>query len=90
MGAGLALLSGLNTYRSRGLDGPVLAPGGMELVDLRRGEPVFRLPVELWTEAGLPMTQNPFFVAAEGAGLRFWFAPEDDRTRLFAFDVRPR
>ena len=90
VGEGLALCSGLNTYRPRGPDGPAFALGGVELVDLRRGNAVFQLPVELWTEDGKPMTQNPFAVAAQGNGLRFWFAPEDDRTRLFTYDVRPR
>jgi hypothetical protein len=90
VGDGLALCSGLNTYRPRGPQGPVFALGGVELVDLRRGHPVFALPVELWTEDGKPMTQNPFAVAAQGNGLRFWFAPEDDRTRVFTYDARPR
>ncbi|MGG5818704.1 DUF6454 family protein [Falsiroseomonas sp. HW251] len=90
VGEGLALCSGLNTYRPQGPQGPVFSLGGVELVDLRRGQPVFQLPIELWTEQGKPMTQNPFAVAAEGPGLRFWFAPEDDTTRLFTYDVRPR
>ncbi len=90
VGPGLALCSGLNAYRPAGPSGPVLALGGVELVDLAAGRAVFQLPVELWTESGLPMTQNPFFVAPQGRGLRFWFAPEDDRTRLFAYDVEPR
>jgi hypothetical protein len=89
--SGRALCSGLNTYRPQGPSGPVLALGGLELVDLARGAPLFQLPVERWTEGGLPMTQNPFAVAAQGAnGLRLWFAPEDDRTRIFVFDVGPR
>lgn len=90
VGAGLALCSGLNAYRPQGASGPVFALGGVELVDLARGSAVFHLPVELWTESGLPMTQNPFFVAPQGRGLRFWFAPEDDRTRIFTYDVEPR
>lgn len=90
VGEGLALCSGLNVYRPRGAEGPAFPLGGVELVDLARGQPVYQLPVELWTESGLPMTQNPFAVAAEGRGLRFWFAPEDDRTRVFTYDVVPR
>jgi len=90
VGDGLALCSGLNAYRPAGPSGPQFRLGGVELVDLRRGQAVFQLPVELWTESGLPMTQNPFFVSPQGNGLRFWFAPEDDRTRLFTFDVAPR
>jgi hypothetical protein len=91
VGPGLALCGGLNAYRPRGSQGPVFALGGVELVDLARGAPVFQLPVEHWTESGLPMTQNPFAVAARGTnGLRFWFAPEDERTRIYIFDVTPR
>ena len=90
VGAGLALCSGLNAYRPSGPSGPSFALGGVELVDLARGAPVFQLPVELWTERGLPMTQNPFAVAAQGNGLRFWFAPEDDSTRIFTYDVTRR
>ncbi|MFT8243627.1 DUF6454 family protein [Roseomonas sp. BN140053] len=90
VGDGMALCGGLNQYRPQGPQGPVLALGGLELVDLARGAPVHQLPVELWTGGGLPMTQNPFAVATQGAGLRFWFAPEDDHTRIFVYDVRPR
>jgi hypothetical protein len=90
VGGGLAVCSGLNNYRPMGASGPAFALGGVELVDLARGQAVFQLPIELWTETGLPFTQNPFFVALQGNGLRFWFAPEDDRTRLFIYDVVAR
>ena len=89
-GAGRMLCGGLNVYRPGGPNGPTLALGGLDLVDLERGTPIHQLPVERWTESGLPMTQNPFAVALQGNGLRFWFAPEDDTTRIFAFDVTPR
>jgi hypothetical protein len=85
-GAGLMLCGGLNGYRRPGQEAS-FALGGLDLVDLARGTPLHQLPVELWTGDGLPMTQNPFAAAVEGAGLRFWFAPEDDRTRIFVFDV---
>lgn len=86
---GLALCSGLNAYRPRA-DLPRLALGGIELVDLAALRPRWQVPVELWTETGLPMTQNPFWIEPHGAGLRAWFMPEDDRSRLFVYDVTPR
>ncbi|MFC0407675.1 DUF6454 family protein [Roseomonas elaeocarpi] len=88
--AGRMLCGGLNVYRPAGQNGPALALGGLDLVDLARGTPLRQLPVELWTESGLPMTQNPFAAAPEGNGMRFWFAPEDDRTRIYVFDAVPR
>jgi hypothetical protein len=86
---GLALCSGLNTYRQRA-DGARFALGGIELVDLATLRPRWQVPVELWTENGLPMTQNPFWLEPHGAGLRAYFMPEDDRSRLFVYEVTPR
>lgn len=33
------------------------------------------------------MTQNPFYAETIQAGLRFYFMPEDDSSRLFIYDV---
>jgi hypothetical protein len=43
--------------------------------------------VTLWTDDGLVMTHNPFFVEERNGGLRFYFMPEDDDSRLFTYDV---
>ena len=43
-------------------DGPRFALGGFEIVDLRTDQAVYQVPVELWTESGLPMTFNPFWI----------------------------
>jgi hypothetical protein len=88
VGGGQALCSGLVNYRQVA-DGPVFALGGIELVDLAAGRPVHQLPVQQWTEAGLVMTQNPFWAETTETGLRFYFIPEDDTSRLFIWDVTP-
>jgi hypothetical protein len=36
------------------------------------------------------MTQNPFAAEPSEAGLRFYFVPEDDKSRLFVYDVAAR
>jgi hypothetical protein len=79
------LCSGLNKYKAG--DGPEFALGGIELVDLKTGRPLHQVPVALWSDKGLVMTQNPFFAEAQGAGLRFYFVPEDDQSRMFVYDV---
>lgn len=79
------LCSGLNKYKAG--DGPEFALGGIELVDLKTGRPLHQVPVALWSDKGLVMTQNPFFAEPQGSGLRFYFVPEDDRSRLFVYDV---
>jgi hypothetical protein len=88
LGGGRMLCSGLNAYRTSP-DAPAFALGGIEIVDLARGEPVFQLPVELWTKSGRPMTQNPFWAQTHGPGLRFHFVPEDDRSTMYVYDVAP-
>lgn len=88
LAAGQALCSGLVNYRQTP-DGPVFALGGIELVDVATGRPVHQVPVQQWTENGLVMTQNPFWAEATEGGLRFYFIPEDDSSRLFVYDVTP-
>lgn len=79
------LCAGLNKYRAG--DGPEFALGGIELVDLKTGRPLHQVPVALWSDRGLVMTQNPFFAEAREEALRFYFVPEDDQSRLFVYDV---
>ena len=59
----------------------------MDLVDLRQVRPVHQVPVELWTETGRPMTQNPVWTEPCGEGLRVYFMPEDHASRLFVYEV---
>lgn len=83
VGGSLMLCSGLAGYSGFTL-------GGIELVDLTIDTPVFQLPVQLTTEAGRPMTQNPFFVETSGEGLRAYFVSEDDASHLFVYDITVR
>lgn len=84
VGDGEALCTGVSR-----ITGPehTVALGGMELIDLREGRPLHQVPVPLWTEAGVPMTQNPVAFEISGNGLRAYFLPEDDDGRLFVYDV---
>jgi hypothetical protein len=89
VGAGQALCAGLNKYRAAPT-APEFALGGLELVDLASGLPRHQVPVLTWTDTGVVMTQNPFAVEPSEAGLRFYFVPEDDKSRLFVYDVPAR
>ncbi|HMF99585.1 MAG TPA: DUF6454 family protein [Vicinamibacterales bacterium] len=61
--------------------------GGIELVDLVDGRPVFQVPLLLWTTAGLAMTQNPAWFEETRTGLRGYFMPEDDVSTLYIYEV---
>jgi hypothetical protein len=65
--------------------------GGLELVNLAAGGPVWQLPLPLYAAPGIPMMRNPFYAEpnADG-GLRFYFAPEDDQSTMYMYDVVPR
>jgi hypothetical protein len=64
--------------------------GGIELVDLVGGRPVYQVPLPLWTSSGLAMTQNPVFIETNGARLRGYFMPEDDESTLYIYEAEPK
>jgi len=85
-----ALCGGLQGYSMPDGRGEMTL-GGLELVDLDAGVPVWQLPLPLYAAPGIPMTRNPFYAApnADG-GLRFYFAPEDDTSAIYVYDAIPR
>ena len=62
--------------------------GGLELVDLAAGRPVYQVPIQLWLPSGLVMTENPAWIEATASGLRAYFMPEDDRSTIYVYDVK--
>ncbi len=87
LGRGEMLCGGLSNYAT----GKVrFSLGGLELIDLATGRALHQLPLELWTESGLPMTQNPFWLEPTERGLRAYFLPEDQRSTLYVFEVNTK
>jgi Family of unknown function (DUF6454) len=80
------LCSGLNNYQMK-KDGPRFPLGGFEIVDLRTDQAIAQMPIELWTESGFPMTQNPVWVEATATGLRAYFMPEDNKSTLYIYEA---
>jgi len=80
------LASGVATYRPDGQT-PAWQLGGLELVDLATGHIELMLPFEHWSPSGRPLVQNPVWIAANGAGLRGYFMPDDDRSTLFVLET---
>jgi hypothetical protein len=83
LGADEMICSGVATL------GGTIRLGGIELVDLRTHRPIRQLPLALWTKSGLPLTQNPFCIEPTDTGLRAYFLPEDDRSTLYVYEVKP-
>ena len=86
LGRSEMLCSGLNNYQMK-KDGPRFPLGGFEIVDLNSDRVVSQMPIELWTESGLPMTQNPFWIEATATGLRTYFMPEDGKSTLYIYEA---
>lgn len=84
LGQGEMLCGGLSNYQRSNTR---FSLGGLELIDLTANRPIHQLPLELWTESGLPMTQNPFWIEATERGLRAYFLPEDQRSTLYVYEV---
>jgi hypothetical protein len=69
---------------------PEAAPfrlGGLDLVNLADGRPIFQAPVLLWTASGFDMTHNPVWMEPSDAGIRGYFMPEDDKSTLYIYDA---
>ena len=84
-----ALCSGLNNYQMK-KDAPRFPLGGFEVVDLAANRPLYQVPIELWTDGGLPMTQNPFWIEPTATGLRAYFMPEDEKSTLYIYETDVR
>ena len=61
--------------------------GGLDLVNLTDGRPIFQTPVLLWSASGMDMTHNPVWVEASDAGIRGYFMPEDDKSTLYVYEA---
>ncbi|WP_134497934.1 DUF6454 family protein [Microvirga pakistanensis] len=61
--------------------------GGLDLVSLADGRPLFQTPVLLWTAGGMDMTHNPVWMEASEAGIRGYFMPEDDKSFLYIYEA---
>ena len=86
LGGNEMLCSGLNNYQVK-KDGPRFPLGGFEIVDLRTDQAIAQMPIELWTESGFPMTQNPFWIESTATGLRAYFMPEDNKSTLYVYEA---
>jgi hypothetical protein len=86
LGGQEAICSGLNMYQMK-KDVPRFPLGGIEIVDLSANRAVFQMPVELWTDSGLPMTYNPFWIEPTANGLRAYFMPEDEHSTLYVYEA---
>ncbi|MBA8880178.1 DUF6454 family protein [Phyllobacterium myrsinacearum] len=81
------LCGGLTAYQMK-KDGPKFSLGGLEIVSLSANQPVYQVPVQLWTDTGLPMTQNPFWIEPAEKGLKAYFMPEDDKSTIYIYQAQ--
>jgi hypothetical protein len=85
-GRGRMVCTGVTEMRSAS-SAPAFRLGGVEVVDLQAGRPIFQAPVFLWTASGLDMTHNPVWLEPSPAGLRAYFMPEDNTSTLYVYEV---
>jgi len=80
------LCSGVTEMRVTS-DAPLFRLGGLDLVSLADGRPLFQTPVLLWTASGFDMTHNPVWMETSDAGIRGYFIPEDDKSTLYIYET---
>ncbi|AWM89061.1 hypothetical protein C4E04_08265 [Microvirga sp. 17 mud 1-3] len=80
------LCSGVTEMRVT-TEGPLFRLGGLDLVSLTDGRPLFQTPILLWTASGYDMTHNPVWMETSDAGIRGYFMPEDDKSTLYIYEA---
>ena len=90
VGVRFILCSGLKHFRGTRSKPGGWTLGGIDLIALDTLRPVHQIPVTLQTESGVPMTQNPFYVRTIGEGLRFYFMPEDNTSKIYIYEMSAR
>ncbi|MCB8823423.1 DUF6454 family protein [Microvirga rosea] len=80
------LCSGVTEMRVT-TEGPLFRLGGLDLVSLTDGRPLFQTPILLWTASGFDMTHNPVWMETSDTGLRGYFMPEDDKSTLYVYET---
>lgn len=87
VGNGRILCSGLRSYDS-GVG--TFRLGGLDLIDLSDLRPVHQLPVNLYSDSGRVLTNNPVWLEVLGNALRAYFVPDDDEgSVLYVYDIFP-
>ena len=84
LGKNEMLCGGLSNYQ---VGKAKFSLGGLELVDLTGNRAIHQVPLERWTDSGLPMTQNPFWLEPTERGLRAYCLPADHNSTLYVFAV---
>lgn len=86
VGEDLVLASGLNKWLISGSGDPrTVEIGGLALIRPSDGKIVHEIPLNLYGREGGTITRNPMDVDGEDQSLKFYFAPEDNRTTLYVY-----
>lgn len=61
--------------------------GGLALVDIQTMLPLWEVPIELLSDLGTPMTQNPIDAAVVDGKLRIYAAPDQHNSTLYVYEA---
>lgn len=79
------LCCGLNKYTILKLG--QIAFGGLDLIDLDLQVAIHQIPIDRWVKPDLVMSNNPFYFEMHENHIRFYFIPEDDKSKLYIYDA---
>jgi hypothetical protein len=87
-GGNLMICTGVTELRPP--SAPPFRLGGIDVVDLLSGRPIHQVPLQLWTEGGRVMTENPSWFETSTSGVRGYFMPEDGHSTIYIYDAPVR
>lgn len=85
IGNDIMLCSGLRSYTSGDTR---LKLGGLQAIRISDHSSLWEIPVPVWVGNNTPLTNNPFFAEITSQGTLLYFIPEDDRSKMYVYEVR--
>ena len=61
--------------------------GGLALVDIQTMLPLWEVPIELLSDLGTPMTENPIDAAVVDGKFRIYAVPDQHNSTLYVYEA---
>lgn len=84
IGNNMIICSGLRGYT---MGETRIRLGGLQILRLSDYASLWETPVPKWVSNNTPLNNNPFFAETTTTGLKLHFIPEDDKSKIYTYEV---
>lgn len=89
-GTDFLIMGGLASYKLDPDRGGSASVGGIALINAETLSPVAELPIQLYSQKGRVLNQNPFYLVQHEHGIELYSVPDDNESTLYNYTFRTR